>query len=75
VHDLHFNVFGKLIAVAGQRGAWTPFFLGTEGKRRPADFIVPNDLEASEIGQYLADLFHEAATPANHQVVRLYPSP
>lgn len=63
---LKFNIFGTLIAIKGAPGAWQAFYLGTEGKRRPADFIVPADAEETELCEYLADLFHEEATPRNN---------
>ena len=63
---LKFNIFGVLIAIKGAPGAWQAFYLGTEGKRRPADFIVPADVEETELCEYLADLFHEDATPRNN---------
>ena len=42
--ELRFNVFGRLFAIVGGPGAWTPYFLGPDGKRGPAGFIVPNFL-------------------------------
>lgn len=66
-----FNVFGTIVAVTGTRRAWQAWYLGAEGKRRPADFIVPADLEADELQQYLGDLFHENATPKYGEVVLL----
>lgn len=63
--ELRFNIFGAHIAVTGAPGAWQAFRLGTEGKRRPADFIVPGDVTEDELCEYLADLFHENATPRN----------
>ncbi|MES2320243.1 MAG: hypothetical protein V4631_22425 [Pseudomonadota bacterium] len=71
MQEYRFNVFGTLIAVAGVAGVWQAFYLGTEGKRRPADFIVPGDVASEEIGEYLADLFHENATPRNNCVEQL----
>jgi len=69
--DMKFNIFGTLIGVRGSLGGWQAFYLGNEGKRRPADFIVPADLAEGEVGEYLADLFHEQATPRNNQAVRV----
>lgn len=66
--EFKFNVFGTLVAITGAAGAWQAFYPGNEGKRRPADFIVPADLQVNELRQYLADLFHENATP-RHNVV------
>jgi hypothetical protein len=66
-----FNVFGTAVAVSGEKGNWVAFYLGAEGKRRKADFIVPANLHAHELQEYLADLFHENATPRNPAVRRL----
>lgn len=63
--ELRFNIFGARIAVAGKDGVWRAFYLGAEGKRRPADFVVPGDIAEEELCEYLADLFHENATPRN----------
>ena len=71
MHEFKFNIFGTLIAVRGAAGAWRAFYLGAEGKRRPADFIVPCDVEEQALCEYLADLFHEAATPRNSTATQL----
>lgn len=63
---LKFSIFGTLIMVTGSPGAWRTFYPGTDGKRRPADFIVPGDVAQHELCEYLADLFHEEATPRNN---------
>ncbi|MEW4336993.1 GNAT family N-acetyltransferase [Chromobacterium vaccinii] len=68
---LRFNVYGQVLAVERREGGWRAFWSGGDGKRRPADFIIPNDLAASDLGQYLEDLFHENATPHNGEVARL----
>ena len=67
----HFNVFGVRIAVVSTDIGWSAFLLGPDGKRRPADIVVPSFIEEQELGQYLADLLHELATPDNCQVVKL----
>jgi hypothetical protein len=69
--ELRFNVFGRLIAVARTHGAWSAFVLGAEGKRRPAEFIIPDFLAEEDLCQYLADLFHESATPSNGEVYQI----
>jgi hypothetical protein len=69
---INFNVFGMLIGVTGSVGQWDAFYLGNEGKRRPADFIVPNELTEEELCVYLADLFHERATPKNSEAKRIF---
>ncbi|NNG01127.1 MAG: hypothetical protein HKM93_17180 [Desulfobacteraceae bacterium] len=46
-------------------GRWKTFYLG-EGKKRPAsDIVIPENLNQSQIPRYLADFFHELATPSN----------
>ncbi len=69
--EFRFNVFGKPVAVVGERGNWQAFYLGTDGKRRPADFVVPAELSSDELNDYLADLFHEHARPGNNTVTPL----
>jgi len=71
MNEFRFKVFRKLIAVRGAPGAWQAFYLGGDGKRRPADFIVPGDVGADELADWLADLFHEDAAPGHDSVHRL----
>ena len=71
MREFRFNVFGVLIAVTGSAGAWRAFHLGADGKRRPADFIVPGDVTEADLAEYLADLFHENATPRHSSVTQL----
>jgi hypothetical protein len=66
-----FKVFRRLVAVGGQPGAWRAFYLGADGKRRPADFVVPGDVAEDDLLEYLADLFHEDAMPGHDSVQRL----
>ena len=69
--ELRFKVFGKLIAVAPTPAGWTTYLLSQDGKRTAADIVVPAFIKEDEVGQYLADLLHELATPTNNEVVRL----
>lgn len=71
--EFRFNVFGTLVAVVGSTGAWHAYYLGTEGKRRLADFVVPANVTSDELSEYLSDLFHENATPRNNVVEHLIP--
>jgi hypothetical protein len=76
---LRFKVFGMLVGVerapagraTGQANGWDTYWLGNEGKRRPADFVVPDFVTEDELPEYLRDLFHESATPQHPDVVRL----
>jgi hypothetical protein len=70
--SLKFDVFGRRVLVVGSDTGWSVFYLGTEGKRRPAwDIVVPNSVSEAEVEQYLADLCHEWATERHPDVKRL----
>ena len=68
---VRFTVFGTLVGICREGSGWQAFYLGNEGKRRRADFVVPDDVAEDELCEYLADLFHENATPRNHETRRL----
>ena len=69
--ELRFNVFGKIVAIVGTPGSWQAFYPGTNGTRSPADFVIPADIAEDDLADYLADLFHEHATPQRSTVLRL----
>ena len=46
--------------------AGRPDLLGQNGKRSPMDIVIPSFVEEDEVGQYLADLLHELATPTDN---------
>jgi hypothetical protein len=66
-----FNVFGRLVVITGGPGQWSAFLLGSDGKRRKADFVVPESLAEGELCQYLSDLFHESASSTQPSVKRI----
>ena len=69
---LKFDVFGRDVLIEKTAEGWQVFYLGNEGKRRPArDIIVPPNIEESDIAQYLDDLCHEWATERNNSVNRV----
>ena len=69
--SLKFDVFGTPVQVSRADGRWVTYYLGTEGKRRPAsDILLPADLPESEIERYLGDLCHEWATDRHPNVKR-----
>ena len=71
VKTLKFDVFGRDVLIRREDNEWRVFYLGNEGKRRPAtDIIVPPDIEQSKLTQYLDDLLHEWATDRNDSVRR-----
>lgn len=69
---MKFDVFGRVVEVLRAGDRWSAYYLGGEGKRRPArDIVIPSDLDEPEIRRYLDDLCHEWATPENPQVTPL----
>lgn len=69
--ELCFSVYTRLIAIVRQDAGWAAFVLGADGKRRAADFVIPDFVTEDELCEYLADLFHEVATPTNGDVHRI----
>lgn len=69
--EFRFNISGSFIAVTDSSGAWRAFYFGAEGKRRFADCVIPDDVVEQDLCEYLADLFHENATPRNNKVILL----
>ena len=65
-----FNVFGLIILVERSADAWRAYYPGNDGTKRPADFVIPNDIKDEELEQYLGDLFHENARPNKAEVAR-----
>ena len=69
---LRFDVFGRDVLIVEQDGGWQAFYVGSEGKRRPArDISVPSHINESEMLRYLDDLCHEWATDRNSSVTRV----
>ena len=65
---LTFDVFGRRILVESDSSGWRAYYPGADGKRRPADFAIPDDLDVDGIARYLDDLFHEHASEAHPKV-------
>ncbi|WP_449757699.1 DUF7661 family protein [Desulfoluna spongiiphila] len=72
VEKITFNVFGRIVLAIQKENTWSLFYLGADGKRRPAtDLIVPSFIDSSEVDTYLTDLCHEWATETHPDVFRL----
>ncbi len=70
--SLKFDVFGRDVLVVRKDGGWEAFYLGDEGKRRPAaEIIVPPNITETGMAQYLDDLCHEWATERHNSVKKL----
>jgi hypothetical protein len=68
---LRFSVFGRIVVIQREGVTWRAYAVGSDGKRSPAAFVVPDFVEEDELEQYLFDLFHESATPGNGDVRRI----
>ncbi len=72
MQPIRFDVFGHQVLVAQTENGWKAYYVGEEGKRRPAtDVVIPGDISETALEQYLADLCHEWATERNPDVKRL----
>lgn len=66
------DVFGRPMLAERTASGWRIFDLGSDGKRRLArDVVIPEFIPEGELEQYLADIFHEAATQRHPRVTRL----
>jgi hypothetical protein len=69
---MRFDGYGQPMGAERRDGAWRLYVLSDDGKRRAVhDVAVPPDLEASELLTWLADIYHESASPRHPDVVRL----
>jgi len=65
-----FEVFGRTVQITDSDSGWKAFYLGPDGKKRPArEIMVPPDVQEQELERYLGDLCHEWAS-ARHPAVR-----
>jgi hypothetical protein len=71
VTDLRFDVFGQLVVISRVADHWETYAIGTDGKRSPAGFVIPDFIEEAELEQYLFDIFHERAVPGKGEIRRL----
>jgi hypothetical protein len=72
MRQIKFDVFGRLVLAMQTKVGWKMYYVGKEGKRRPAsDIVVPGDITESNLDKYLADLRHEWSTERNPVVKRL----
>jgi len=70
--SLIYDVFGRQVLISRTDCGWASYYMGAEGKRRPAlGIIVPKHIEEPELEQYLGDLCHEWATELPPNVKRL----
>ena len=66
------DVFGRRMGVEKLASGWRLYYLDGEGKRRLADeVVIPDFVHERGIERYLADIFHESASPEISEVRRL----
>jgi GNAT superfamily N-acetyltransferase len=67
--EFTFDVFGRVVIVRRESQGWVVFEAGADGKRGLSEGIrIPPFIEAKRLGEYLADLCHESATPERSEV-------
>lgn len=66
-----FRIYGLLIGLEQTQETWIPYYLSDDGKRRAADFAIPDRMGADELLTYLMDLFHERAAGRDSTAVEL----
>ena len=61
-----------MLEVVRSNDQWLAFYCGNGGLKRKADDIrIPASLSELELDAYIADVFHEWATPERSEVRRL----
>jgi hypothetical protein len=69
---MRFSVYGRIVEVSRVQNGWEVFYVGNEGKRRPAEeLVIPAHLSEEELTRYLADLCHEWAVVDCKDVKRI----
>ena len=67
-----FEVFGRMVEITRRAQRWEAFYLGPDGKKRPAkDIVIPADVPEGGLARYLGDLLHERATERYPEVRRV----
>lgn len=66
-----FNVFGRILDLEPVSTGWRCYAVGQDGKRAPVQLAVPADLPASDLAQYLYDIYHELATGSQGDVTEI----
>jgi len=66
-----FNVFGRILDLEPVSTGWRCYAVGQDGKRAPVQLAVPADLPASELAQYLYDIYHEQAVMSDVDIFEI----
>ncbi|MGZ3722135.1 MAG: DUF7661 family protein [Bdellovibrionales bacterium] len=66
------DVFGRQMQVLREGDRWSLFLLGADGKKRPVhDIVIPANMNEDQVLVYIADIFHEFASPEKPGVRKL----
>ena len=68
---MRFCIYTRIVDIERKEDGWQVMAVGSDGKRRPAGFVIPDFVEEHELVQYLEDLFHESASPTNSDLRRI----
>ncbi|GGX53473.1 DUF7661 family protein [Saccharospirillum salsuginis] len=70
---MKFDIYGrKILEVVRSNGEWLALYPGSGGtKRKAEDIVIPEHLSEDELEEYIADVFHEWATPERSEVRRV----
>ena len=69
---IKFNVFGKQMSVLKKNEEWQLFNESDTGIRtRVYDVVIPSDLEVTELGTYLDDIYHEYSSDKHPDVIEI----
>lgn len=66
-----FDAYGRMLRITRSNDEWDVRAEGADGTLRDARVRIPASVPESELAEFLADLFHESATPERPDVVRL----
>lgn len=70
--QIKYNVYGRIILTQKSEKGWNLYYLGDEGKMRPAaDLMVPSFIEENELEEYLSDICHEWVTDKHPEFFRI----
>lgn len=73
VINMKFDILGRIVlGIVRSHDQWLAFYSGNDGlKHKTDDIRIPASLSESELDAYIADVFHEWATPERNEVRRL----
>jgi hypothetical protein len=64
---LRFNIYGRLrLEVRREADAWVAYRADLGKRVRIDDFVIPADVPAGELANYLDAFYHEYAEPGQH---------